>query len=37
MFPDGCRQQFRLANTIKFGNVYLDFAEEPTLAEITLR
>jgi oligopeptide transport system substrate-binding protein len=31
------RQQFRLANTTKFGNVYLDFAEEPTLAEITLR
>lgn len=35
--PMYVRQQYRLANTEKFGNVKLDFFENPTLAEITLK
>ena len=37
LIPMFARQQFRLANTSKFGNVNMDFFENPTLAEITLK
>ncbi len=37
VIPLWARQQFRLANTAKFGNVNLDFFENPTLATITLK
>lgn len=37
LIPMFVRQQFRLANTAKFGNVRMDFFENPTLAEITLK
>ena len=37
IIPLFARQQFRLANTAKFGNVKLDFFENPTLADITLK
>ncbi|MFC4949517.1 peptide ABC transporter substrate-binding protein [Pseudonocardia sp. GCM10023141] len=37
IIPMFIRQQFRLANTAKFGNVKMDFFENPTLAEITLK
>jgi oligopeptide transport system substrate-binding protein len=37
VIPLFARQQFRLANTATFGNVNMDFWENPTFAEITLR
>jgi oligopeptide transport system substrate-binding protein len=37
LIPLWARQQFRLANTAKFANVKMDFFENPTLAEITLK
>jgi oligopeptide transport system substrate-binding protein len=37
IIPLFARQQFRLANTAKFGNVKLDFFENPTLSQITLK
>jgi oligopeptide transport system substrate-binding protein len=37
VIPLFARQQFRLANTATFGNVNMDFWEDPTLAEITLK
>ena len=35
LIPLFTRQQFRLANTATFGNVDMDFSENPTLAQIT--
>jgi len=35
VIPLFVRQQYRLANTAKFGNVKMDFFENPTLAQIT--
>jgi oligopeptide transport system substrate-binding protein len=37
VIPLFARQQFRLANTAVFGNVTMDFWENPTLGAITLR
>lgn len=37
LIPLWARQQFRLANTAKFGNVKMDFFENPTLGQITLK
>ena len=37
LIPMFARQQFRLANTAKFGNVNIDFFENPSLSEITLK
>ena len=37
IIPLFARQQFRLANTEKFGNVKMDFFENPTLSQITLK
>jgi oligopeptide transport system substrate-binding protein len=37
LIPLFARQQFRLANTAKFGNVKMDFWENPTLSEITIK
>ena len=37
LIPLFTRQQFRLVNTATFGNVNMDFWENPTLPEITLR
>jgi oligopeptide transport system substrate-binding protein len=37
LIPLWARQQFRLANTEKFGNVNMDFFENPTLGTITLK
>ena len=37
VIPLFARQQFRLVNTTTFGNVNMDFWENPTLPEITLR
>ena len=37
VIPLFARQQFRLANTATFGNVNMDFWENPTFSEITLR
>jgi oligopeptide transport system substrate-binding protein len=37
LIPLWKRSQYRLANTTKFDNVQMDFFEDPTLAEITLK
>jgi len=37
LIPLFARQQFRMANTATFGNVRMDFWENPTLSEITLK
>ena len=37
LIPLFTRQQFRLANTATFGNLDMDFSDNPTLAQITLR
>ncbi len=37
VIPMFARQQFRLVDTTTFGNVNMDFWENPTFAEITLR
>jgi oligopeptide transport system substrate-binding protein len=37
LIPLFTRQQFRLANTATFGNVNMDFTDNPTLATITVR
>jgi oligopeptide transport system substrate-binding protein len=37
LIPLFTRQQFRLANTATFGNVNMDFTDNPTLAAITVR
>jgi oligopeptide transport system substrate-binding protein len=37
LIPLFTRQQFRLANTATFGNVNMDFNDNPTLAAITVR
>ncbi|GAA4851791.1 ABC transporter substrate-binding protein [Pseudonocardia benzenivorans] len=37
LIPLFARQQFRLADTAKFGNVNMDFWENPTLSEITIK
>ena len=37
IIPLWARQQFRLANTAKFGNLKMDFFENPTLSQITLK
>lgn len=37
LIPLWNRTQFRLANTKKFGNIKLDFHEDPNLAEISLK
>ena len=37
LIPLFTRQQFRLANTATFGNLEMDFSDNPQLAQITLR
>ena len=37
LIPLFTRQQFRLANTAAFGNLEMDFSDNPQLAQITLR
>ncbi len=37
LIPLFARQQFRLVNTAKYGNVKMDFFENPTLSQITLK
>ena len=37
VIPMFARQQFRLINTARFGNVNMDFWENPTFVDITLR